>query len=49
MKSDAATRCIAEFGRKYLWWDPVGGEPHSDNRIIAQAMNLGTFNDIVVL
>ena len=49
MKSDAATRCIAEFGRKYLWWDPVGGEPHSDNRIIAQAMNLGTFDDIVVL
>jgi hypothetical protein len=49
MKSDAATRCIAEFGRKYLWWDPVGDEPHSENRIIAQAMNLGTFDDIIVL
>jgi hypothetical protein len=49
MKPDAATRYIAELGRKYLWWDPVGAEPHSENRIIAQAMNLGTFDDIVVL
>jgi hypothetical protein len=49
MKSDAATRYIAELGRRYLWWDPVGAEPHSENRIIAQAMNLGTFDDIVVL
>ena len=49
MKSDAAKRCIAELGRKYLWWDPVGDQPHSENRIIAQAMNFGTFDDIVVL
>jgi hypothetical protein len=49
MKSDAATRSIAELGRKYLWWDPVGDEPHSENRIIAQAMNFGTFDDIIVL
>ena len=27
----------------------MGDEPHSENRIIAQAMNLGTFDDIVVL
>src|SRR6267154_6010276 len=49
MKSGAAKRYIAELGRKYLWWDPVGDQPHSENRIIAQAMNLGTFDDIVVL
>jgi hypothetical protein len=49
MKSDSAKRSIAELGRKYLWWDSVGGEPHSENRIIAQAMNFGTFDDIVVL
>ena len=49
MKSDAAKRCIAELGRKYLWWDSVGDEPHSENRIIAQAMNFGTFDDIIVL
>jgi hypothetical protein len=49
MKSDAANRYIAELGRKYLWWDPLDDEPHSENRIIAQAMNFGTFDDIVAL
>jgi hypothetical protein len=37
---------ISELERKYLWWEPVGGEPHSEARIIAQAMNLGTFDDM---
>ncbi|HLX17909.1 MAG TPA: hypothetical protein VKS24_22180 [Bradyrhizobium sp.] len=49
MKTDAAKRYIAELGRKYLWWDPVGDQPHSEDRIIAQAMNFGTYADIVVL
>ena len=49
MQSDSAERYIAELGRKYLWWDPVGDEPHSEDRIIAQAMNFSTFDDIVVL
>jgi hypothetical protein len=46
---DVATRSIAELGRKYLWWDPVSDEPPSENRIIAQTMNFGTFDDIVIL
>jgi hypothetical protein len=37
---------IAELGRKYIWWEPVGNDPHSDERIIAQAMNLSTFDDV---
>jgi hypothetical protein len=40
---------IAEFGRKYLWWEPVSGQPHSEHRIIAQTMNLGTYHDILLL
>jgi hypothetical protein len=40
---------IAEFARKYLWWVPVGDRPHSDDRIIAQTMNLGTYDDILRL
>jgi hypothetical protein len=44
-----ARQTIAEFGRKYLWWKPIGGEPHSYDRIIAQAMNLGTYDDILLL
>jgi hypothetical protein len=47
--SDVSQAVIAEFGRKYLWWEPVGGQPHSDDRIIAQTMNLGTYDDILVL
>jgi hypothetical protein len=47
--NDAAQETIAEFGRKYLWWQPVGGQPHSEDRIIAQTMNLGTYDDILVL
>ena len=46
---DALRATIAEFGRKYLWWEPVGGQPHSEDRIIAQTMNLATYDDILVL
>jgi hypothetical protein len=44
--NDDAQELVAELGRKYIWWDPVGDTPHSEERIIAQAMNLGTFDDI---
>ena len=47
--NDAARQTIAGFGRKYLWWEPVGGQPHSEDRIIAQTMNLGTYEDILLL
>jgi len=44
--SDCAQDLIAELGRKYIWWTPIGDKSHSEERIIAQAMNLGTFDDI---
>src|SRR5579859_1608739 len=40
---------IAELGQKYLWWRPAEGHLHSENRIIAQTMNLGTYDDILLL
>jgi hypothetical protein len=46
---DISQQALAELGRKYLWWEPVGGQPHSQDRIIAQTMNLGTCDDILVL
>jgi hypothetical protein len=49
MIDDASKETIAGFGRKYLWWQPVGGQPHSEDRIIAQTMNLGTYDDILLL
>jgi hypothetical protein len=44
-----STDAIAAFGRKYLWWEPVNGRPHSEDRIIAQTMNFGTYDDILLL
>jgi hypothetical protein len=48
-RTDAAARLVAELERKYLWWRAVGEEPHSECRVIAQAMNFGTFDDIRLL
>jgi hypothetical protein len=49
MKTDVSRETIAGFGRKYLWWKPVGGQPFSEDRIIAQTMNLATYDDILLL
>ena len=46
---DFSRETIAEFGRKYLWWEPVGGQSHSEELIIAQTMNLATYDDILLL
>ena len=40
---------VAEFGRKYMWWQPVGDAAFTQDRIIAQAMDLGTYEDILLL
>ena len=42
----SAPELIAELGRKYIWWEPVGDAPHTPDRIIAQVMNIGTYDDI---
>jgi hypothetical protein len=47
--NQVSQQAIAEFGRKYLWWEPLDGQPHSEDRIIAQTMNLGTYDDILLL
>ena len=47
--NDVLGKTIAAFGRKYLWWQPVSGQPFSEDRIIAQTMNLATYDDILLL
>ncbi len=49
MAPKPSTDVIAQFGRKYLWWKPIDGEPFSEDRIIAQTMNLGTYDDSLLL
>jgi hypothetical protein len=49
MKDDVTDRVIDRLGRKYLWWQPVDGQPFAEDRVIAQIMNLGTYDDILLL
>ncbi len=35
-----------ELEQKFFWWEPVGGAPRSDARILAQAMSLASFEDV---
>ena len=37
---------VSELERKYFWWEPVGSEPRSDTRILAQAMEFASFEDV---
>ncbi|QOZ23242.1 hypothetical protein CI1B_45170 [Bradyrhizobium ivorense] len=43
------TDLLQQFRRKYLWWKPVDGRPFSEERVIAQTMDLGTYDDILLL
>jgi hypothetical protein len=36
----------SELERKYFWWDPIGLQPRSEIRILAQAMSLASFNEV---
>jgi hypothetical protein len=36
----------SELERKFFWWEPVGRQPRSDARILAQAMDLASFDDV---
>jgi hypothetical protein len=49
MTDKVAQSLIDELGRKYLWWRPVDGQPFSEDRVVAQIMNLGTYDDILQL
>ena len=36
----------AELERKYFWWEPVGSEARTPDRILAQAMEFAPFEEI---
>ena len=36
----------SELERKFFWWEPVGSQPRSEIRIVAQAMSLAPFDDV---
>lgn len=36
----------SELEQKYFWWEPVGSQPRSRARVLAQAMEFASFADI---
>ena len=42
LPADLAT----ELERRFFWWEPVGLQPRSHARILAQAMDLASFDDV---
>ncbi len=39
-------RLAAELESRFFWWEPVGLQPRSHARILAQAMNLASFDEV---
>ncbi len=37
---------LSELERKFFWWEPVGSQPRSEARIVAQAMGMAGFDEI---
>jgi hypothetical protein len=36
----------AELESRFFWWEPIGSQPRSHARILAQAMNLAPFDEV---
>lgn len=47
--ADAPSALIASLAEKYMWWPGLGASGHSEERIIAQVMDIGTYEDILRL
>ena len=37
---------VADLESRFFWWEPVGLQPRSHARILAQAMDLASFDDV---
>ena len=43
------TNLMRELEHTFFWWEPVGSEPRSAARILAQAMNFAPFETVLRL
>lgn len=37
---------LSDLERKYFWWEPVGSQTRTPHRILAQAMDLASFDEM---
>jgi hypothetical protein len=44
-KAAPTLRILKQLRKRYIWWEIPGNEP-DENRIIAQVMELGTYEDV---
>ena len=40
---------LSELEQKFFWWEPVGSQPRSEARILAQAMSMAGFDEMLRL
>jgi hypothetical protein len=45
--SETCTELIASLAAKYMWWPAASASGHSEDRIIAQVMDIGSYEDIL--
>jgi len=45
-RSPLRLESLAELARKYLWWSSPDAAGRSPNRVIAQVLELGDFDDV---
>jgi len=49
LENGLPTEFASELENKFFWWEPVGSQPRSSARILAQAMNFASFKDVLHL
>jgi hypothetical protein len=37
---------LSDLERKFFWWEPIGSQPRSAVRILAQAMSMAGFEEV---
>lgn len=46
LENTLPSELASELENKFFWWEPVGSQPRSKARILAQAMDLASFEDV---
>ena len=49
LQSILSDQLASELENKFFWWEPVGSQRRSNRRIVAQAMNYASFEDVLHL
>jgi hypothetical protein len=44
---ETCNELIASLGAKYMWWPAISASGHSHHRVIAQVMDIGSYEDIL--